>query len=121
MFLDFGDPKLKRYETESNPIFEDETVGTLVTENTKPDGEYKDWLKFEGEIPAAHPKNPNKELPMYFEIEDKGNAKVIEKTGDFIHLKFAGTLFKGLKAMVREDPKSDIWVLKKPVGPGGKL
>ena len=121
MFLDFGDPKLKRYETESNPIFEDETVGTLVTENTKPDGEYKDWLKFEGEIPAEHPKNPNKELPMYFEIEDKGNAKVIEKTGDFIHLKFAGTLFKGLKAMVREDPKSDIWVLKKPVGPGGKL
>jgi DNA adenine methylase len=120
LFLDFGEKQLQRYETEDNPIFQDTTSGVLIPENTKPDGDFKAWLEFEGEIPAEHPKNPNEKLPMFYEIEDKGTAEMIERTDNFIHLNFKGRLFKGRKVLKREDPKGEIWILQKSTGPGGK-
>jgi len=120
LFLDFGEAKLKRFEVDRNPIYEREIAGVLETENTKPDGNFKDWLNFEGQIEAEHPKNPNERIPINYEIEDKGTAKLIEKTDNFIHLNFKGKLFKGRKVLVREDPKSEIWILRPSTGPGGE-
>jgi len=113
LFLDFGENKLKKFETESNPIYSDEMVGILSIENTKPPkGDFKDWLTFEGELPAEHVKNPNKRIPMYYLILDSGEAKVIEKTDNFIHIDFKGKRLKGRRVFVRESPESDIWVFK---------
>jgi len=120
LFLDFGEDKLKRFQVDRNPIFETEIAGVLEPENTKPDGDFKGWLDFEGQIEAAHPKNPNERLPVNYEIEDRGTANLIERTDDFIHLTFQGKLFKGRKVLVREDPKSDIWILRPSTGPGGE-
>jgi len=120
LFMDFSGAKLQVFNTDQNPIYQDEMAGTLSAENSKPDGDFKGWLKFEGQIPPEHPKNPNKELPLNFEIEDTGSASVIQKSDNFIHLDFKGKLLKGKKVFVREDPKSEIWIYRKSVGPGGE-
>lgn len=119
MFLDFGEPKLQRFETDDNLIFQDASSGILVTETAKPEKNgFKDWLKFEGSIPAAHPKNPNKKLDMNYDIIDQGTAKLIEKKDNFIHLDFKGKQLKGLRILKREDPGSDIWIWRKSAAPG---
>jgi len=53
------------------------------------------WIKFEGKIPPGEEGNPNKEIPAFVEILDKGKAEIIEQTERFISFKLFGTKLKG--------------------------
>jgi len=65
--------------------------------------------------------NPNERLPVYIEIKDSGPAEIIEQNDQFILFKFSGKIMKGLWALKRESPNSDIWVLSKGMLPGEKI
>jgi len=53
-------------------------------------------MEFEGTIPAGHLEwgNPNKRIPAYMEIVDKGKVNWIEDTNVFSSFEFKGKVLK---------------------------
>lgn len=76
------------FDLDSNPIKVSPVNGAKTTVSKK-------HMDFEGKLPADHPDNPNKELPMKVKILDKGKVELIERTERFYSFKFHGSKIKG--------------------------
>jgi len=62
--------------------------------------------------------NPTKNTPAYSVLIDNGKAEVLEDSDLFKKVRFKGKKLKGLFTYIREDPKTDIWVMEKSSLPG---
>jgi len=100
-----------------SPLAEEKTSAIIEeTDYAPPKGKSsKEWLSFEGEIPAEEipEENPNQDIPAYIEILDSGEYEMIEETETFIHFNFKGKKLKGRFALTREDPRSEIWIFSR--------
>jgi len=77
-------------------------------------------MEFEGSIPPNHPEwgNPNKKIPAYMKIVDKGKVNWIEDGDLFGSFEFKGKILKRYVTLRRESPDVDIWVMRKAALPG---
>lgn len=85
------------FNLNANPIVQ--KTGISGIKKTLTDERY---MKFEGRIPPnpeapawLKPANPNKTIPAFIEILDKGKVDVIEHTERFMSFKFYGKKLKG--------------------------
>lgn len=62
--------------------------------------------------------NPTKNTPAYSVLIDDGKAEVLEDSDLFKKVRFKGKNLKGIYTYIREDPKTDIWVMEKSGLPG---
>jgi len=62
--------------------------------------------------------NPTKNTPAYTVLIDDGEAEVLEDSDLFKKVRFKGKNLKGIYIFMREDPKTDIWVMAKSGLPG---
>jgi hypothetical protein len=113
--------KVRRFETQENPLFQEQTSGALVPETGKPPGGSGDWLSYEGEIPPGSKKNPNKKIDAATKNEDAGTAAFVADGPSFASFRLGGKSMRGLWVLKREDPGTDLWVLERSAGPGGAL
>jgi len=79
-------------------------------------------MEFEGSIPPNHPEwgNPNKKIPAYMKIVDRGKVNWIEDTELFCSFEFKGKALKGYVTLRRESPDADVWVMRRAALPGEK-
>ena len=72
---------------------------------------FREWMKFEGSIPPNHPEwgNPNKKIPAYMKIVDRGKVNWIEDKALFSSFEFRGKALNGYVTLRRESPDADIW------------
>jgi len=136
LLIDSGKDSLDRWdfsgEFYGDPTKQSETPATFKQLNIQtPDREdFRKWMGFAGEVPAKSTDkrlggvpfgNPNRELPIFYDIKDTGNVEIIEDSDLFKSFKFEGKLLKGYYVLRREDLKSDIWIFSKGMLPGEKL
>ena len=70
-----------------------------------------------GEKAPNTPANPNKEIPAFIELLDKGNYDLLSESDILMLVKFEGDLLKGTYSFRRSDPAADIWVIAKSEAP----
>jgi len=76
----------------------------------------KVWIDQWGNVLAgfdARGGNPNREIPAYMWILEKGKAELRKKDEGFFLFSFKDKKFKGNYVLHRTDPGSDIWVLRR--------
>lgn len=113
--------KARRFETQENPLFQEQTAGALGPETGRPPGGSGDWLSYEGGIPPGSKKNPNKKIEARTKNEDAGPAAFVADGPDFVSVRLGGKSMSGLWTLRREDPGTDLWTLERSAGPGGPL
>ena len=126
--IDAGRGYLDEFNLELDPLIEENLeAGIPAFRKTckieTPKGElFRKWMGFEGSIPPNHPEwgNPNKKIPAYMKMVDKGKVNWIEDTDLFSSFEFKGEALKGYVTLRRESPDADIWVMRKAALPGEK-
>jgi len=129
LLIDSGKNYLDEWNLESDPLIKENLETGIAAfrktcRNKTPKGQgFKKWMEFEGSIPPNHPEwgNPNKEIPAFMQILDRGTVNWIADTDLFSRFQFHGKALKGLVIIKREDPHSDIWILSTSSSPGEKL
>ncbi len=129
LVVDSGKNYLDEFRLESDPLIKEKlergipAIHRKITGKT-PKGEgFREWMKFEGEIPPNHPEwgNPNKKIPAYKKIIDKGLANWIEESEMFHSFEFNGKGLSGAVVIIRESPDVNIWVMKRGKKPGEEI
>lgn len=128
IWVEDGKVREIKFEDDANPLQRfkrGEGIGARVEalRNRPPDGKSpKDWLDFPDDkpIPAAHPVNPNKKLPMFAERVDKGKLQILSERDIVITLQAKGKEMKGPFILRRSTPKDDIWTMNVDRVPGEK-
>jgi hypothetical protein len=128
LLIDAGREYLDEFNLELDPLISENLEAGIPAFRKKckigtPKGEpFRKWMKFEGSIPPNHPEwgNPNKKIPAYMKIVDKGKVNWIEDTELFSSFEFKGKALKGHVTLRRESPDADIWVMRKAALPGEK-
>jgi len=126
LVIDSGKDYLDEFRLESDPLIKEKlergipAVHRKVTGKTPKGGGFREWMKFEGEIPPNHSEwgNPNKKIPAYKKIIDKGEADWIEESAMFHSFDFGSGGLSGAVVIIRESPDANIWVMKKGKSPG---
>jgi len=128
LVIDAGRGYLDEFNLELDPLINENLETGIPAFRKKcktetPKGEsFQKWMEFEGSIPPNHPEwgNPNKKIPAYMKIVDRGKVNWIENTELFCSFEFKGKALKGYVALRRESPDADIWVMRKAALPGEK-
>ena len=128
LVIDAGRGYLDEFNLELDPLIEENleagipAVRKKCKITTPKGGSFREWMKFEGSIPPNHPEwgNPNKKIPAYMKIVDRGKVNWIEDTELFSSFEFKGKALKGYVTLRRESPDADIWVMRKTALPGEK-
>ncbi|MFQ5822146.1 MAG: hypothetical protein ACE5I5_19355, partial [Candidatus Heimdallarchaeota archaeon] len=78
------------------------------------------WMEFEGSVPPNHPErsNPNKKIPAYMKLVDKGKINWIDDSNVFASFEFKGKILRGYVTLPQESPDADIWVMRRAAPPG---
>lgn len=126
LLIDSGKGYLDEWNLEKDPLIKENLEFGIAAFRKKtrigtPKGEsFRKWMEFEGSIPPKHPEwgNPNKRIPAYIKILDKGKVNWIEDTNLFSSFEFKGKILKRNVILRREDPDSAIWVMRKASLPG---
>jgi len=125
--IDFGKLPLFHLVLERNPLEESEVSGyEKPSEDREAMARGKDGpeeLKPSGDAkprePGFNPWNPTKETPAWVEMIDHGNVEVLERTPNLIRVQFKDGEMKGTWLLVREEPGSKFWVMRRTrEGPG---
>ena len=128
LVIDSGKDYLDEFNLELDPLIKENLEAGIPAFRKKceigtPKGEpFRKWMEFEGSIPPNHPEwgNPNKKIPAYMKTVDKGKVNWIEDTDLFSSFEFKGKAVKGYVTIRREEPESDIWVMRRAALPGEK-
>lgn len=94
--IDIGRPKVIVLQFHANPLDGGE-LAAVVDEGRKAS------MAVEGPIKPGHYLNPTKNTPSVIEVLDKGKAKVLSLSKDFIKVEIEGRKFKGLFGVTRNN------------------
>lgn len=102
LVIDSGKEYLDEFNLELDPLIEENLEAGIPAFRKKcktetPKGEsFRKWTEFEGSIPPNHPEwgNPNKKIPAYMKIVDKGKVNWIEDAELFSSFEFKGKILK---------------------------
>ncbi|RLF28108.1 MAG: hypothetical protein DRN14_04615 [Thermoplasmata archaeon] len=98
------------YSLDADPTM-GEVTATLL-ENVP--SEYRDYGKKEPqEVEPGTPLNPTKKTPSFIAVIDHGSYEVIDDEPLFRKIRFNGKLLDGLYVMERENPNTDLWILRR--------
>jgi hypothetical protein len=90
---------------EKNPLVDSDM-------NAVEDSQYSDYFK-EGTYQPSSKINPNKSIPAKIETLDSGAADITENKLDVIQVLFKGNELKGKWLFTKDDPKQNLWELRK--------
>lgn len=100
--IDIGRPKVLVLKLNANPLDGGEVTATI-------DEGRKASMAVEGPIKPGHYLNPTKSTPSAIEVLDKGKAKVLSLSKDFIRVQIEGRKLKGLFEVTRDNAEK--WLM----------